>query len=94
MAAPNEDNSDASQINGTKKRKNGQRNVKKSKKKKKEKSGHATSETFPGKIMFSDELYFLHLAIALTKSRDNFSATEHNKDDSFFAYGSPPKKAT
>ena len=90
MAAPNEDNSDASQINGTKKRENGQRNVKKSEKK----SGHATSETFPGKRMFSDQLYFLHLAIALTKSRDNFSATEHNKDHSFFAYGSPPKKAT
>lgn len=91
MAAPNEDNSDASQIDVTKERKNGQRNVKKSKNKK---SGHATRETFPGKRMFSDELYFLHLAIALTKSRDNFSATEHNKDDSFFAYGSPPKKAT
>lgn len=91
MAAPNEDNSDASQIDGTKERENGQRNVKKSKNKK---SGHATSETFPGKRMFSDELYFLHLVIALPKSRDNFSATEHNKDDSFFAYGSPPKKAT
>ena len=90
MAALNEGNSDAVQINGIKKRKTGQKNVKKSKKK----SGQAISETFLSKWMFSDQLYFLCLAMASTKSRGNFSATENNVDDSFLECGSPPKKAT